>query len=981
MDTGTDAQLVRGERRIISVLFADIVGSTDRITALDPEDAQEFLDQIIHRMIENVHAHGGSVTQTLGDGVMAVFGAPAPNEDHALCACLAGIAIRDSLEKAGKSDAARVRVGIHSGPAIVRWGGNDFGRELKSVGSTVHVAARIEKMCPENSVAISSVTSSLAAAPVKSREIGQVRDAGDNIAVAELLSIKQKDAADRRIRGRVPNRLAGRRTESTEISRIIRATQDGRSDSVALIGEAGFGKSRLVHEAHVRAVRANVACETIRGFAANTATPFAALRPLALRLLGREPTQPDNQFDRLRDHGLKHREGLGLLALAGRAIEDDPEWRTLSATDRNRAIIDGAARALIALARGGPLLLIVEDIHFLDNETILFLRNIGYLQSEYPFGILAATRPERLDLARTICRRVVELAPLEPAAARKLAEAEMGAAAGEDDASRSAMIDAVVSRAGGIPLALEEFARTIRTAHEGRGLRQGMPITLENAFNTRLGQLSNDQRALAQAASVLGGEFDLDVLRATAGAVQPAFSKNLSALVEQRFVELVDDTSARFAHQLMQETCYAFTAKAQRQTLHASAHKASLASTDPRHRVHQELARHALGAGETSQGLKHLWEACVEAVGRAAINSVVSLYRQARAICADIGPDADLEAAKFALVVFDAFQQLGEQEELVEPLEAAQRAMLAVNNPRGALQAEIHLAVAHWIAGRHQQGLVCAQKARAGAGEHLPLQIYADFTLANLEFANGQVVESTSRLRELIASLGGQMATARFGIAISIPGAMARAFASWYLCYLGAFEEAERYQRELAESAQQLDHQYSRLLGQTALGYIKLRSGRPKEAIETLSLAQESCWSGDFFGLEPCISAWYAQALLEAGRIGLAQAVITRSLKYGSHNKVRNVNRYYVHETNAKVQASLGELDDALGSISEAIAVAESNYDPIHLAYGRFTKAQIHIARGEKERALAELQASAADAERLGLTPLAESIAQVRAAA
>jgi class 3 adenylate cyclase/tetratricopeptide (TPR) repeat protein len=980
MDTGTDAQLMRGERRIISVLFADIVGSTAHINTLDPEDAQDFLDEILHRMIENVHAHGGSITQTLGDGVMAVFGAPAPNEDHALCACLAGMAIRDSLETRGK-DGARVRIGIHSGPAIIRWGGNDFGRELKSVGSTVHVAARIEKMCPENSVAISSVTSGLTAASLKSRKLGQVRDAADTVSVVELIGVKAQQNADRRIRGRTPNRLVGRNAELIEISRVIRATQDGRSGDVAFVGEAGLGKSRLAHEVQVRAIRANVACETIRGFAANTATPFAALRPLALRLLGRESEADAGPvFDRLRDHGLDRRAVLGLLALAGRAVEEDPEWIALSASDRNRAIVDGGTRALLSLARSQPLLLIVEDIHFLDNETISFIRNIGHLRSETSFGLVATTRPEKHEFVRSICSRVVDLSPLEPAAARKLAEAEIGAALADEQDSRHALVDAVVSRAGGIPLALEEFARTIRAARDGRSLRQSMPISMENAFNTRLGQLSNEARGLAQAASVLGGEFDLKILLETADIAPSAFSKHLAGLIDQRFLELVDEGSARFSHQLMQETCYAFTAKAQRQTLHAAAHRASLASTDPRHRVSQELARHALGAGERQQALKHLWDACAEAMGRAAIQSVVSLYRQAKAVCNDIGPSADLDAAKFTLLVFDAFQQLGEQEELAEALDQAKGAMLAAKNARGAVQAEIHLAMTHWIGGRHKQGLICAQRARESAGEFLPLQVYAEFTLANLEFANGFAFESTARFRQLIASLAGELATTRFGIAISIPGSMARAFASWYLCYIGGFEEAERYQSELAASAQQLDHQYSRLLGLTALGFIKLRSGTPNEAVETLSVAHELCWSGDFHGREPCISAWYAQALLEQGRIGLAQSVLARSVARGNYEKIRNVNRYYVRETQAKVHARLGDLEAALASAQEAIDVAESNYDPIHLAHGRYVKAQIHVARAEHDQARQELDLGAEAAERLGLTVLSTSIAQMVAA-
>lgn len=976
MESGADAELMRGERRIVSVLFADIVGSTERISTLDPEDAQEFLDEILHRMIENIHAHGGSVTQTLGDGVMAVFGAPTSNEDHALCACLAGIAIRESIDKSN-AKAARVRVGIHSGPAIIRWGGNDFGRELKSVGSTVHVAARIEKMCPENGVAISNVTLGLAAATVKSRKIGRVRDAADNVTVLELVSLKpQGGSVDRRIRGRSPNRLVGRRAELTEINRIIAACLEGRSSALAFVSEAGIGKSRLAHEAELRAIRANVSSEVINGFAANVATPFSALRPFALRFVGGD-LNAERALERLRQRGFGRRESLGLLVLAGGAADNDEEWKALGAGERNRALIDGGVQALLARARAGPLLLIVEDVHYLDNETAAFLRNVETLQKEAPFALVATARPERLDFVRGICGKVVELRPLAPAPARKLAESEIGALAGDrDDARRSAMVDAVVSRAGGIPLALEEFSRMLRAAQSGHGFRHDMPISVENAFNTRLGQLPSDARALAQAASIFGSDFDLELLRATAGLAPPVFAKSLSALVDQRFIELLDDTSARFSHQLMQENCYTFTAKSQRQILHRAAHSASLTSRDPRHNVSQELARHALGAGDHAKALQHLWHACIEAIDRAALRSVAPLYARAKAVCDELGPAGDLEAAKFTLLVFDVFQQLADQEELVGALEAAKRTTRISQNERGAVQAEVHLAVCHWIAGRHQKGLVCAQEGLRGAGDFLPLQSYAEFTLANLEFANGFVLESTARLRRLIELLTGDLATARFGATISVPGAMARAFASWYLCYIGEFAEAERYQRQLAESAKKLDHTYSRLLGQVAYGFMKLRSGDAKEAAKGLSIAHEACWEGDFHGLEPCISSWYAQALLELGRIGQAQAVLERSIANGNHERIRNVNRYSIWEAQAKLQLSLGNFDAALSAADEAMRVAQENYDPIHASYGAFIKGVVHAARDETEQAQVAWKACSDEATRLNLTPLA---AQARA--
>lgn len=977
---GKAAELALGERRIVTVLFADIVNSTERIAELDPEDAQDFLDNVLHRMIEHVHAHGGLVAQTLGDGLMAVFGAMGAREDHALAACRAGIAIRDDPEgpRRGKGPVS-VRIGIHSGPAVMRWGGNDFGRELKSVGATAHLAARIEKLCPENGVAISSVTLALAARSVDTSPLMPLRGQGYDLEVLELAGLGS-EGAEPRIRGRAPNRLAGRQSELGEINAVVRAVQDGAADSIAIVGEAGLGKSRLVHEVELRAVRANISCETIRALASNTATPFAPWRPLASRLLRQEGLSGEEGVHRLMQQlGLSRRESLGFLSLAGRALDEDEEWRALQGRERKRAIVGGFLRALMEHAEQGPFLLIVEDLHFFDSESLGLLKRLAAAQASKPFALVATARPERMNFAVGIVNRILELSPLDPAAARKLAASELEASGAVEADRQGAMIDAIVSRAGGIPLAIEEFARMLSAARAEHGFSQSMPISVENAFHARLRQLSMPARALAEAASVLGGDFEISLLAKAAPLREDEFEGALGELVEQRFLETADGATARFAHQLMEETCYAFTARGTRRALHLAAHAAMLEAPEAR-RLNQELARHALGGEEIAQGLKHLWDACVEAIGEASLHSVVALYRQARAVCADAGPAAELEQAKFALLVFDAFQQLGEQEELVAALEAAKAALTKAGARRGAVQAEIHLAMAHWIGGRHKLGLECAERALAEAEG--PLQTYGEFTLANLEFADGQALKATARLRALIKALSGELATTRFGASISIPGAMARAFASWYLCYVGAFEEAERYQRELAESAQALDHQYSHILAMTALGYIRLRRETYDAAIETLSVAHELCWSGDYHGLEPCISAWYALALIERGRLAQAQAVVRRSLQHGNHEKIRNCNRYYIREAEARLHASLGEYEAALAVIEEALQVALGNEDPIHTAYGRLAKAEILLKKGGddvRERARADIEAALAVARERGMTPLEAEAGQALA--
>jgi class 3 adenylate cyclase/tetratricopeptide (TPR) repeat protein len=977
MARSREDELEHGERRVVTVLFADLVRSSEHIAQLDPDDAQEYLDGALNRMIEKIHLHGGFIAQTLGDGVMAIFGAPLPTEDHAFRACLAGIAIRDCFSQPTKN-AARVRVGVHSGLVVLRFQSNDFGRELNSVGSTVHIASRVEEMCPPGSVAVSSDTAELAAAAMQSKFIGQIRAAESGnreIAVVQLIDIGPNENLDRRFLRRTPNQLVGRQSELKDISELVRSLHRGRASSMAIVGEAGIGKSRLAYEATLRAIRSNVACETLRGVIVKSDTPFAALRPLLIRLLGRgELIEPAALEKRLAGLGLPQQEALGIRSLIGGAALDSERWARLAADERNRAIVAGVTKLLLSQAKQAPMLIIVEDLHFLDSETTNLLRALkGQLQGRQ-LAFIVTARPEALALARSLCDQLVELGPLEPEQARQLAKSELCLLSVQAADENSTVVDAIVARAGGSPLALEEFSRMIASTLTVEAMRaQALPINLENAFGSRLGHLSVEARGLAQAASVLGNEFDVAVLRDMTKQSREEFDRSLAVLAEERFIEVIDQRSARFSHQLMQEACYGGVTKKHRQELHYSAYTTIKHIEAPRQQSHQELARHALGAGETSLALGHLWDACVEAIANAALESVVVLHRKARTLCDTIGADADVVGARFTLLVFDAFQQLGMQEELVPALERAHKAMCGIKNDRGVIQADIHLAMAHWIGGRYRKGLEHARRANDSlAGrEDLPLRVYSEFTLANLEFANGEPQAAAVRFRKLIELLSGDLATARFGAMISVPGAMARAFACWSLSYLGAYDEAQRHHDVVAQMAEELDHDYTRVLSRIANGCLVMHRGDAKAAAAIFEDAHRICMSGSYFGVEPSVSAWYALALIRCGRIGLAQSVLNRSLALGNVERIRNVGRYLIHEALAQLSSGLGELDEALERIDHALSIAQNNGDLIHCAYARLTKADIRTKRGELAAARSDLTACKMEAERMGLAPLA----------
>jgi class 3 adenylate cyclase/tetratricopeptide (TPR) repeat protein len=1007
MERKREAELERGERGVISVMFVDIARSTEHVADMTPDEAQDFLDGALDLMIENLHVHGGFVVKTLGDGVMAVFGAPVPSEEHALRACLAGIAIRDAFLRDGRHP-AQIRVGIHSGPAVIKWRDNDSGRELNSVGSTVHIAKRIEEMSPVGSIATSATTTELASASMQTRRLGviQPRDRnGGEVVVLELIDIHPDDNVDKRFIGRAPNQLVGRQSEMKLVAELIGAVHERRSSAMALVAEAGMGKSRIAYEASVRCVRANIACETLRGLAVNSDTPFSTLRPLIARLLGRdEVVNADALVVRLRAWGLTEVEALGVMALLNNGALENDLWRSLATHERQRAIVDGAAKVLTAHTAVAPLLLIVEDLHFIDRETASFLRSLKTQVEEHKVGLLVTARPEFGEEARALCGNVVDLGPLEPEHAQRLANIELSASTPDQrTAGRARLVDAIVARAGGSPLAVEEFSRMALSAPSPELFQaQTLPVGLENVFDSRLGALSVEARTIVQAASVLGGQSELQMLRRIAGLDEVEFDRGLARLLDHRVLEIADVASARLSHQLMQEACYAGIPRTHRQQLHRTAYDVLKSSADLHHCTDQELARHALAAGDRSTALQHLSKAILQAISNAAIHSVAALYRKAKAICDDIGADAAIEGATLTILVFGAFHLLGEQEELIAALEEAKTTMARIGGARGAVEADIHLAMAHWISGRYREGLECAKRASGQvAPEDVPLAAYSAFALANLEFANGAPRAAVARLRQLIVLLSDELEMTRFSALINgpgamapgplimararpdgagrsylrtmmrVPGAMALAFASWYLADVGEFEEARLCVDGVTRIADELDHEYTRLLACIARGLLALRTGNANEAATDFEEARRICLAGDYCGLEPSVSAWCAEALLAIGRVGRAQTVLAESFALGNHEKIRNVARYLLYASKAQLCVRLGDLDDALAVIEQAIGIAEANGDPVHRAHGLFERALIRLLRDEGEAAEADLVECCADAKRMGLAPLA----------
>jgi class 3 adenylate cyclase len=252
----TSKAVLEGERKQVTVLFADLKGSMELLADRDPEDARKILDPVLELMMEAVHRYEGTVNQVMGDGIMALFWAPVAHEDHGVRACYAALRMRESLR--GYADEARrregvtlqMRVGLNSGEVVVRSIGNDLRMDYSAVGPTTHLAARMEQLATPGTILVTSDTLRLVEGYVDVKPLGPVNVKGLSapIEVHEVLGLGVLRSRFEAAVARGLTRFVGRDDEMARLRQVLEQTRRNDGQVVALIGEPGVGKSRLVLE-------------------------------------------------------------------------------------------------------------------------------------------------------------------------------------------------------------------------------------------------------------------------------------------------------------------------------------------------------------------------------------------------------------------------------------------------------------------------------------------------------------------------------------------------------------------------------------------------------------------------------------------------------------------------------------------------------------------------------------------------------------
>ena len=590
----TSRSALEGERKQVTVLFADIKDSTELIKDLDPEAAQQLLDPALHAMMDAVHRFEGTVNQVLGDGIMALFGAPLAHEDHALRACYAALtmqtAMREYTEAVRRAHGIemRIRVGLNSGEVVVRAIGNDLHMDYSAVGQTTHLAARMEQLATPGTIRLTAATLRLVEGLVRVQALGPipVRGMTEPVEVFELVGASALRRRLQAAAARGLTRFVGREAELAALRQALDQAGAGHGQVVAVVGEAGVGKSRLVYECvhahHTQGWRVLESASVSYG----KATPYFPVVDLLKRYVHVEDAdEPRTVRAKVTGQVLTLDETLqetipALLWLLD-VLPDDSPFRTLEPPQRRQRTLEALKRVLLRESQVQPLLLVFEDLHWIDTETQALLDSLIESLPTARLLLLVNYRPEyQHGWGSKTYYTQLRLDPLPPASAEAVLDALLG-----QDPSLAPLKRVLIARTEGNPFFLEESVRTLVETGVLVGepgayrLAQSLPTiqvpaTVQAVLAARIDRLPPEEKRLLQAAAVIGTEVPLPLLQAIAELPEAALHRGLAHLQAAEFLyetRLFPERAYTFKHALTQQVAYQSLLTSTRQRYHAAA--------------------------------------------------------------------------------------------------------------------------------------------------------------------------------------------------------------------------------------------------------------------------------------------------------------------------------------------------------------------------------------------------------------------------
>jgi class 3 adenylate cyclase/tetratricopeptide (TPR) repeat protein len=984
-----------GERKTVTALFADIKGSMELIEDLDPEAARAIVDPALQLMMEAVHRYGGYVVQSTGDGIFALFGAPVAREDHPQRALYAALRLQDELRRyaarlreAG-TPPIEARVGVNTGEVVVRALATGEGHvEYTPIGHSTSLAARLQTLAHAGSIAVTDATRTLCEGYFLFKALGPTRVKGvsEPVPVFEVTGLGPLRTRLQRAVGRGLTKFVGRQAELEALKQAAEQAKVGHGQLAAAVGEAGVGKSRLFYEFKALA---QSGCLVLETFSVSHGKASAYLPVIELL---------HAYFDiHAEDDARKRREKINgkvltldrdledtlpyLFALLG-LVEGDVPLAQMDAQLRRRRTLEAIKRLVLRESVNQPLLVICEDLHWIDTETQALLNLLADALGTAKILLLVNYRPEYTHgWGNKTYYTQVRLDPLGRESAEEMLAALLGVEA-HGGAPLQALASRIIEQTEGNPFFMEEIVQSL--FEEGVLVREEsragtpaplvrltrplgaltLPPTVQGMLAARIDRLPPEQKELLQTLAVLGKEFALSLVRAVTGRGEDDLNRMLGELQLAEFIYeqlAAGDVEYTFKHALTQEVAYHSVLSERRKRLHERAAAAIEALGVGWVEDHlMEVAHHYSRSANVPKAVDYLGRAGHRAAQQAAHGEAVGHLTRALELLPQLPESAErarqeLELGQSLVFMLGVMKGVGAPETV-----AATERVATLAEHSGTLTQLVDSVISKCVVAVTSGDILAASAladqaldlavregspARLGLTHafHMLTHFYrGDLASVEEHFTTGQAFFDDPDFRQVPAT-----------------ALLAFAVASWSALWLGRADVA-RERMAQAIAAADPDNSYDLAYSEFLAGMLRFLLGEYEQAEALAALALARAEKQQF----PLVAAMSRLVLgqVRAQRGGATEAValIRQAIVVFLETGFRSETPYWLGVL-AVAQASAGAIVDALATVEQALQANPDAliYRPENLRLRgemRRTQEQTELAEADFREAIALAQ-------------------------
>lgn len=954
-----------GERKLVSVLFADAVGFTALSEMLDPEEIAQIMQDCLSILTREIERYGGTVTQFTGDGVMALFGAPSADEDHAKRACHSGIAIRSAIVPFSNrifkhyGSEFKMRIGINSGVVVVGSVESGGSTEYTALGDTINIASRIESITPPGAVCCSADTFRLARDFFNFDPMGSTRVKG-KVQPIELYKVLEAGQIETRLGAAMARGLTtfvGRQGELRDLSMLFEDVAGGKGRIVSMVGEAGVGKSRLLLEFR-RSLHGRDFCFLV-GECLPFGTSIAYLPLLGLlksyfRLKdGAEPPEAERSICSTLS-GLEHDVSFllpplfDLLSIPSK----DEQYETMEPRQKKNRIFQSLGRIFTQESRTKPLIIAIESAMWIDRTSEEFLGYLAGLLPDARILLILLYRPgysHSWGDRTSFTRLSVDQLPAHDAP--QLISSLL-------DAPPSPELQSLLmTTSGGNPLFIEELTNSLfekgyvaKTDDGGYSLNilsadLPIPATVHGIIAARIDHLPEPIKRVLQFSAVMGKHFLRSILELVVGHDVTDFLQELERL-DLIYPEYTQPhIEYRFKHDLVQEVAYNSLLVRKRKEIHeAVAEAIERFNSDNIEQVQEILAYHFSKSSNNHKAYIHLKQSGAKNTRNSSLWEAFRFYKQALPLMKDTSQEEGLE---IRLQMASAMISLGFPEDSLEILKQAETIARSLDDRKSLTSIISMIGLYYSVRGDTLRGIRYALNCLIAAREARDVDLIAPivFDLCSNYAARGEyrrVVDIAPTALSLLRENGKQEES--FSRGYNIYSAIL-AFYAFSLGFLGQFERAASLFEEGLTQAKDLENLYSMGLNEILYGYVFCQRADGRTALVHFERSIQYLERGQIFVLLGLAWNGVGRARYFLGDLQDALTYAEKGLKVHTDAGVTyNLSAHFWFL--ALIHYELGNLTEARRKLEESLRLARKNRESYYIALSKMLWARVELEAG-----------------------------------